>query len=92
LIKIKLGITYFSISSLFNSSRQTTTRIFYKIFNTLAIKTLLFIFRPSKHTVRETLPEAYFKKNHKNRRCAMDCTEIKTEKPNSVEQRVYNVF
>ncbi|XP_050066075.1 uncharacterized protein LOC126555161 [Aphis gossypii] len=39
-------------------------------------------------TVRETLPEA-FKKNYQNCRCIIDCTEIKTEQPNSVEQRVY---
>lgn len=88
LIKIKLGITYSALSSIFNCSRQTTTRIFYNTLNILEIKTKMFIFWPSKYTVRETLPEA-FKKNYQNCRCIIDCTEIKTEQPNSVEQRVF---
>ncbi|KAF0732490.1 THAP-type domain-containing protein, partial [Aphis craccivora] len=39
-------------------------------------------------TVVETLPRA-FKDNYPNCRCIIDCTEIKTEQPSSVEQRVY---
>ncbi|KAL4142145.1 hypothetical protein QTP88_004662 [Uroleucon formosanum] len=47
-----------------------------------------FIFWPNKKTVNNTLPKA-FKQNYPNFWCIIDCTEIKTEQPNTVEQRVY---
>lgn len=87
LIKIKLGITYSAISVLFNVNRTTVTRIFYNTLNSLAIKTKEFIFWPNKKTILETLPKS-FKANYPNCRCIIDCTEIKTEQPNTVEQRV----
>jgi len=88
LIKIKLGITYSAISVLFNVNRTTVTRIFYNILNSLVAKTREFIFWPNKKTILETMPKS-FKKNYPNCRCIIDCTEIKTEQPNTVEQRVH---
>lgn len=90
LLKIKLGITYSAISVLFNLNRTTVTRIFYNILNCLAIRTKHFIFWPDKKTVFNTLPKS-FKNNYPNCRCIIDCTEIKTEQPSTVEQRV-NMF
>lgn len=88
LLKIKLGITYSAISILFNINRTTVTRIFYIILHFLANHTKHFIFRPNKRTVINTLLKA-FKQNYPNCRCIIDCTEIKTEQPSTVEQRVY---
>ncbi|XP_060845742.1 uncharacterized protein LOC132925355 [Rhopalosiphum padi] len=88
LLKIKLGITYSAISVLFNINPTTVTRIFYIILHCLANHTNHFIFWPNKRTVINTLPKA-FKQNYPNCRCIIDCTEIKTEQPSTVEQRVY---
>lgn len=88
LMKIKLGISYSAISTFFNISRSTVTRIFNDCLHFLSIKTKNFIFWPDKNTISATLPES-FKLNYPNCRCIIDCTEIKTEQPNTVEQRVY---
>ncbi|KAF0702905.1 Uncharacterized protein FWK35_00039004, partial [Aphis craccivora] len=88
LIKIKLGITYSAISVLFNVNHTTGTRVFYNILNSLVTKIKEFIFWPNKKTILETLLKS-FKKNYPNFRCIIDCTEIKTEQPNTVEQRVH---
>lgn len=57
----------------------------------MSIKTKNFIFWPDKNTISATLP-ASFKLNYPNCRCIIDCTEIKTEQPNTVEQRVHNMY
>lgn len=88
LIKMKLGISYSAISVLFNVNRSTISRIFHNILKSLVSKTKKFIFWPNKKTVVDTLPKS-FKQNYPNCRCIIDCTEIKTEQPNTVEQRVY---
>lgn len=88
LIKIKHFITYSAIGVLFNVNRTTVSRIFFSILEVLVSKTKQFIFWPNKRTILETLPRA-FKDNFPNCRCIIDCTEIKTEQPSSVEQRVY---
>lgn len=64
------------------------TRVFYNILYALTSQTKHFIFWPDKKTVFNTLPKA-FKSNYPNCRCIIDCTEIKTEQPSTVEQRVY---
>ncbi|KAL4122397.1 hypothetical protein QTP88_014728 [Uroleucon formosanum] len=87
-LKDLTGITYSAISVLFNINRTTVTRIFYIILYFLVNHTKHFIFWPNKRTVINTLPKA-FKQNYPNCRCIIDCTEIKTEQPNTVEQRVY---
>lgn len=87
LIKIKLGISYSAIGVLFNINRTTVSRIFYSVLNSLVSKTKHFIFWPNKKSILDTLPRA-FKQNYPNCRCIIDCTEIKTEQPSTVEQRV----
>jgi len=88
LMKLKLGITYSALSVMFGIHRTTVTRIFSDVLTTLSTKTKDFIFWPSKKTISDLLPEA-FKKNYPHCRCIIDCTEIRVEQPNTVEQRVY---
>lgn len=54
----------------------------------MALKTKDFVFWPSKDTILATLLNS-FKKNYPNCRRIIDCTEIRTEQPRTVEQRVY---
>ncbi|XP_060846263.1 uncharacterized protein LOC132925924 [Rhopalosiphum padi] len=81
LMKLKLGLTYSSLSSFFSIHRTTVSRVFS------SQKCKHLIFWPCKSTIIETLPEV-FKKNYPNCRCIIDCTEIRTEQPKTVEQRV----
>lgn len=58
--------------------------------NSLITKTKAFIFWPNKTTFLETL-QKLFKTNYPNS-SKIDYTEIKTEQPNTVEQRVNMYF
>jgi len=64
------------------------TRIFYDCLHYLSIKIKNFIFWSDKSTISATLSES-FKINYPNFQCIIDCTEIKTEQPNTVEQMVF---
>lgn len=88
LMKLKLGLTYSSLAVFFGVHRTTISRIFTDTLLTLSVKTKNLIFWPNKRTISVLLPEA-FKKNYPNCRCIIDCTELKVEQPNTVEQRVY---
>lgn len=88
LMKLKLGLTYSSLAVFFGVHRTTVSRIFTDTLFTLSIKTKDLIFWPNKRTISTLLPEA-FKKHYPNCRCIIDCTELKVEQPNTVEQRVY---
>jgi len=73
---------------LFGIDPSTVSRIFTECLNFLSSKTKDFIFWPDKYSVKQCLPEA-FKINYPDCRCIIDCTEVKVEQPNTVEQRVY---
>lgn len=87
LMKLKLGLTYSSLSTFFSIHRTTVSRVFSECLLFLSQKCKHLIFWPSKNTITETLPEV-FKKNYPNCRCIIDCTEIRAEQPKTVEQRV----
>lgn len=87
LVKIKLGITFTAISIFFKLHRSSCSRIFKYLLFILVSNTKSFVFWPSKQTIISTLPKA-FKLHYPNCRAIIDCTEIKTEQPPSVNQRV----
>lgn len=88
LMKLKLSLTYKALAVLFGIHRTTVSRIFTDTLTILSAKTNNLIFWPSKRTITSLLPEA-FKKNYPSCRCIIDCTEIKVQQPNTIEQRVY---
>jgi len=87
LMKLKLGLTYSSLSTFFSILRTTVSRVFSDCLLFLSQKCKHLIFWLCKNTMIETLLEV-FKKNYPNCRCIIDCTEIWTEQPKTVEQRV----
>lgn len=87
LMKLKLGLTYSSLSAFLSIHRTTASRVFSECLLFLSQKCKNLIFWPSKSTILETLPEV-FKKHYPNCRCIIDCTEIRTDQPKTVEQRV----
>lgn len=86
LMKLKLGITFCALGVLFHVHKTTVSRIFFEVLQTLTEKTKTWIFWPSKESVKKNLPVTFSK--YPNCRCIIDCTEISTDTPATVEQRV----
>ncbi|KAF0726340.1 Uncharacterized protein FWK35_00020803, partial [Aphis craccivora] len=81
-------ITFTAILIFFKLHRSTCSRIFKSLLSILVSNTKSFIFWPSKQTIISTLPMT-FKLHYSNCRAIIDCTEIKTEQPPKVNQRVF---
>lgn len=86
LMKMKLGISFASIAVLFGLHRTAVSRIFFFVLRNLLSSMEQFIPEPSQANVRATMP-ACFKLHYPNCRFIIDCTEVRTEEPPTVEQR-----
>ncbi|KAH9382362.1 hypothetical protein HPB48_021137 [Haemaphysalis longicornis] len=86
LMKLKLGISYSSLAVLFSVSRTTASRHFNSILRSLRTATQKWIYRPPASVIKARLPDS-FKLHYP--RCSMiiDCTEVRTEQPSTVEQQ-----
>lgn len=91
LIKLKTGLSYSVLAVLFNIHRTSVQRTFETTLQCLKVLLKNFIFWPSKATIKATLPEA-FKKHYSDTRVIIDCTEVNTEVPPQVKERVLNVL
>lgn len=88
LMKLNMGISFASLAVIFGIHRSTASRIFGSCINQLYGATKTWIKFPSQETTRKTLPLS-FKKDYPNCRVIIDCTEIRTETPNTNEQRIH---
>lgn len=86
LMKMKLGISFASIAVLFGLHRTAVSRIFFFMLRNLLSSMQHFIPQPPLAAVKATMP-ACFKKHYPDCRFIIDCTEIRTEEPPTVEQR-----
>lgn len=86
LMKLKLGLTFTVLGILFCINATTASRIFYQMLETITIKTESWIFWPSKESVKKNMPLSFYK--YPNCRCIIDCTEVETDTPPTVKQRV----
>lgn len=87
LFKIKSGLSFKTIATIFGVPAPLASRIFYAFISHLKAVTYDWIFLPTQHAVQQTLPDS-FKENFSKCRLIIDCTEFRTEKPPTVEQRV----
>lgn len=85
LMKMKLGLTFAVLGILFHVSSRTVSSIFNTVLETIYENTKTWVFWPSKDAVKATMPTAF--KNYPNCRAIIDCTEIRTDTPPTVEQR-----
>ncbi|XP_074104595.1 uncharacterized protein LOC141531025 [Cotesia typhae] len=76
-----------SLTVLFNIHRTSAHKIFVKHIQELNILLKNFIFWPSKSSIQAFLPES-FKRHYPDTRVIIDCTEVNTEIPPEVNQRV----
>ncbi|RLU15714.1 hypothetical protein DMN91_011469 [Ooceraea biroi] len=87
LMKLKTGLSYSALAILFNIHRTSVQRTFVTTLQCLNVLLKNFIFWPSETTIKATLPEA-FKKHYPDTRVIIDCTEVNTEIPPQVKERV----
>ncbi|XP_056644799.1 uncharacterized protein LOC130450446 [Diorhabda sublineata] len=87
LVKLKTGLSFTALAVIFNIHRTTSHRIFVKHIQQLNILLQNFIVWPSKSTIRASLPES-FKRHYPDTRVIIDCTEVYTEVPPEVNQKV----
>ncbi|XP_049519047.1 uncharacterized protein LOC119440105 isoform X1 [Dermacentor silvarum] len=85
LLKLKLGISYSSLAILFSVSETSASRHFKSVLKTLAVATKQWIFRPPSRVIQATMPDS-FKVHYPSCTMIIDCTEIRTEQPPTVQQ------
>ncbi|XP_015121736.1 uncharacterized protein LOC107044390 [Diachasma alloeum] len=86
LMKMKLGLNFGAIGCFFKVSKTSASKIFHNVLETLYEKTKTWIFWPSREAVKETMPSAFT--NYPQCRAIIDCTELPSDTPPTVEQRV----
>lgn len=87
LMKLKTGVRYSALGVMFQLHRTSISKIFTSMISVLYILLKNFILSPSKSAIQANIPEA-FKANYSNTRVIIDCTEVHTETPFNVRQRV----
>lgn len=88
LMKLKTGLRFSVLSVIFQIHRTTICRIFETNLFLLHSALKKFIIWPSKATIKASMPES-FKKLYPNTRVIIDCTEVHTEYPSTVKQRIH---
>ncbi|XP_037515634.1 uncharacterized protein LOC119392748 [Rhipicephalus sanguineus] len=86
LMKLKLGISFASLGALFGLHRTGVSRIFFSVLSNLLTAMKECIPEPSLSAVQASMP-ACFKLHYPRCRYIIDCTEIRTEEPPTVEQK-----
>lgn len=86
LMKMKLGLPFTVLGSLFSVSRTTASNIFVTVLKTLRCKTASWIFWPSREAIKASAPVSFC--NYPYVRGILDCTELRCDTPPTVEQRV----
>lgn len=87
LMKMKLGLTFASLSVIFDVHQTSISRTFLSVLDALHVGLEDFVRWPARHVVEHLLPDA-FKKNYPKCRAIIDCSEIRIEHPSSIEQQV----
>lgn len=86
LLKIKYNLPFSALGDLYSISHSTVSYNFYAILDILYQRTQEFVFWPSKEDIQVTMPDC-FKGEFSNCRVIIDCSEVKTEKPCSLEEQ-----
>ncbi|XP_064461566.1 uncharacterized protein LOC135371441 [Ornithodoros turicata] len=86
LMKMKLGVSFTSLGALFSVHKSTASRVFHRVLNVLTASTRDWIYTPPPDVRQAMMPEC-FKLHYPKCKYIIDCTEIKTETPPTVEQQ-----
>ncbi|XP_040064335.1 uncharacterized protein LOC120838460, partial [Ixodes scapularis] len=86
LTKMKLGISFSAVGTLFGVHETTACRTFYAVLCTLAEVTKGWISKPPVSNIKLAQPLC-FQENYPECTLIVDCTEIKTETPPNIRQQ-----
>ncbi|XP_077523067.1 uncharacterized protein LOC144133873 [Amblyomma americanum] len=86
LMKLKLGISYSSFASVFNINETSALRHFNSVLKTFAFATKQWFFRPPTRVIQATMPTC-FKAHYPGFTMIIDCTEVRTERPPTIQQQ-----
>ncbi|CAN7951223.1 unnamed protein product [Ixodes pacificus] len=86
LTKMKLGISFSAVATLFGVHETTACRTFYAVLYTLAEVTRGWISKPPVSNIKLAQPLC-FQENYPECTLIVDCTEIKTETPPNIRQQ-----
>ncbi|XP_049267200.1 uncharacterized protein LOC119375335 [Rhipicephalus sanguineus] len=86
LMKMKLGISFSAVATLFGVHEKTASRAFYTVLHTLVEITRDWIYKPPVTDIMLSQPSC-FKANYPQCTLIIDCTELKTETPPEVRQQ-----
>lgn len=86
LMKLKLGISFTALASLFGVYKATASRVFKNTLEVLSFKLKDWVYVPPRGSIRDTMSDC-FKQHHPKCTFIIDCTEIRTETPSDLEQQ-----
>ncbi|XP_077486390.1 uncharacterized protein LOC144097598 [Amblyomma americanum] len=86
LIKLKHGLQFSFLATLFSIHSRTASRIFKSVLANLKSASKTWIYWPSRLAVQRTMP-ASFREHYPMCRVIIDCTELETEMPPGIEKR-----
>lgn len=86
LMKIKHGLPFSFLASLFCIPSTTASSIFKSVLVNLKSATKHWIYWPSRAAIHHTMP-ASFRAHYPMCRVILDCTELETEMPPGIEER-----
>lgn len=86
LIKLRHGLPFSFLGVMFNVHRTTVSRIFQSVLDSLNGATRNWLFWPSRSAVQATMPPS-IRSHYPRCRVIIDCTELKTEMPPTVEEQ-----
>lgn len=86
LMKVKLGIGYSSLATLFSINERSASWHFKSVLKTLAFATKKLVFRPPLRVIQATMPDC-FRAHYPDCTLIIDCTQIRTEQPPTIQQQ-----
>ncbi|XP_077513160.1 uncharacterized protein LOC144124406 [Amblyomma americanum] len=86
LMKLKLGISYSSLASFFTINETSASRHFKSVLKTHVFATKQWFFRPPTRVIQATMPTC-FKAHYPGCTMIIDCTEVRTERPPTIQQQ-----
>jgi len=84
LMRLRLGLLYEDLAFRFRLSTTSCGRIVNKWIDFLYQRLSFLVLWPSRDVIDENMPEL-FRKQFRNTRVVIDCTEIRTENPSSLQ-------